>query len=170
MEAVILNDIQMIRGKRVLLDFQLSGVYPLETRKLNQQVKRNLERFPEDFMVQLTEDEFRILMSQNVTSSWGGRRKLPYAFTEHGAVMLASVLNSEVAIKASIFVVRAFVQIREYLSTHKELAEKIEKLESKYDHQFAVVFDAIKQLIQEKNEPRREIGFKVGKGENETRK
>lgn len=109
----------------------------------------------------------KILMSQFATSSWGGRRKLPYAFTEHGAVMLASVLNSDVAIKASIFVVRAFVQIREYLSTHKELAEKIEKLEAKYDHQFAVVFDAIKQLIHEKNEPRREIGFKVGKGENE---
>lgn len=92
---------------------------------------------------------------------------MPYAFTEHGAVMLASVLNSEVAIKASIFVVRAFVQIREYLANHKELAEKIEKLEAKYDRQFAVVFDAIKQLIQEKNESRREIGFKVGKSENE---
>ena len=85
---------------------------------------------------------------------------MPYAFTEHGAVMLANVLNSEVAIKASIFVVRAFVQIREYLSTHKELAEKIEKLEARYDHQFAVVFDAIKSLIHERNEPRPLIGFK----------
>jgi len=113
-------------------------------------------------MFQLTLEEWKSLRSQNATL--GSIRKYrPYAFTEHGAVMLASVLNSEVAIKASIFVVRAFVQIREYLSTHKELAEKIEKLESRYDHQFSVVFDAIKQLIHEKNEPRREIGFKVGK-------
>ena len=167
MEAVIVKDIQVIRGKRVLLDFQLAVIYQVETRRLNEQVRRNLSRFPEDFIFQLTEEEMKILMSQNATSSWGGRRKLPYAFTEHGAVMLASVLNSEVAIKASIFVVRAFVQIRDYLASHKELAERIEKLESKYDHQFAVVFDAIKQLFHEKNEPRREIGFKVGKSEEE---
>jgi hypothetical protein len=168
MEALIAKDIQIIRGKRVLLDFQLSSIYQVETRRLNEQVRRNLTRFPEDFMFQITEEEMKILMSQNATSSWGGRRKLPYAFTEHGAVMLASVLNSEVAIKASIFVVRAFVEIREYLSSHKELAEKIEKLESKYDHQFAIVFDAIKQLIHEKNEPRPQIGFippKVNRGE-----
>ena len=168
MEAVILKDIQVIRGKRVLLDFQLSAVYQIETKRLNQQVKRNSERFPEDFMFQLTEEEWAALRLQNATSK-GGRRYLPYAFTEHGAVMLASVLNSEVAIKASIFVVRAFVQIREYLSTHKELAEKIEKLEARYDHQFAVVFDAIKSLIQEKSEPRREIGFKVGKMSRDTK-
>jgi hypothetical protein len=111
-------------------------------------------------MFQLTEDEFKNLISQNATSSWGGRRKLPFAFTEHGAVMLASILNSEVAIQASIFVVRAFVQIREYLDTHKELAKKLEELEAKYDHQFSVVFDAIKSLIHEKNEPRNLIGFK----------
>jgi hypothetical protein len=117
-------------------------------------------------MFQLSEEEWKILRSQNAT--FGLLRKYrPYAFTEHGAVMLASILNSEVAIKASIFVVRAFVQIRDYLASHKELAERIEKLESKYDHQFAVVFDAIKQLFHEKNEPRREIGFKVGKSEEE---
>ena len=166
MEAVIVKDIHVIRGKRILLDFQLAAIYQIETKRLNQQVKRNSERFPPDFMFQLSEDEWSSLRSQFATSK-GGRRYLPYAFTEHGAVMLASVLNSEVAIKASIFVVRAFVQIRDYLASHKELAEKIEKLESKYDHQFAVVFDAIKQLFHEKNEPRREIGFKVGKSEEE---
>ena len=130
---------------------------------MNEAVRRNIARFPEEFMFQVTSEEWNNLKTQFATSSWGGKRKLPFVFTEHGAVMLASVLNSEVAIKASIFVVRAFVQIRDYLATHKELAEKIEKLESKYDHQFAVVFDAIKQLFHEKNEPRREIGFKVGK-------
>ncbi|HOY97133.1 MAG TPA: ORF6N domain-containing protein [Catalimonadaceae bacterium] len=158
MEAVIVKDIQVVRGRRVLLDFQLAAIYQIETKRLNQQVKRNSDRFPEDFMFQLTEEEWAALRLQNATSK-GGRRYLPHAFTEHGAVMLASVLNSEVAIKASIFVVRAFVQIREYLSTHKELAEKIEKLEAKYDHQFAIVFDAIKKLIHEKNEPRPQIGF-----------
>jgi len=166
MEFQIVNSIHLIRGKRVLLDSQLADIYGVETKRLNEQVKRNLSRFPEDFMFQLSEEEWKILRSQNAT--FGLLRKYrPYAFTEHGAVMLASILNSEVAIKASIFVVRAFVQIRDYLASHKELAERIEKLESKYDHQFAVVFDAIKQLFHEKNEPRREIGFKVGKSEEE---
>lgn len=160
MEVQIVRDIQVIRGKRVLLDWQLASLYEIETKRLNQQVKRNLERFPNDFMFQLTDEEWDGLRLQFATSK-GGRRYLPYDFTEHGAVMLASVLNSEVAIKSSIFVVRAFVQIREYLATHKELAEKIEKLESKYDKQFAMVFDAIKQLIEEKNGPREMIGFRT---------
>ena len=115
-------------------------------------------------MFQLSEEEWKTLRSQNAT--FGLLRKYrPYTFTEHGAVMLAIILNSEVAIQASIFVVRAFVQIRDYLASHKELAEKIEKLESKYDHQFPVVFDANTKLFHEKNEPRREIGFKVGKAD-----
>ena len=159
METQIGKDILFIRGKRVLLDFQIAAIYKVETRTLNQQVKRNSYRFPEDFMFQLTEEEFGNLMSQNVTSSWGGRRKLPYAFTEHGAVMLASVLNSEVAVQASIFVVRAFVEIREYLASHKELAAKIEELETRYDQQFAAVFNAIKRLVQTENAPRPLIGF-----------
>ena len=163
MEIQVVQEILFIRGKRVLLDSQLADIYKVETKRMNEAVRRNISRFPEEFMFQVTSEEWNNLKTQFATSSWGGKRKLPFVFTEHGAVMLASVLNSEVAIKASIFVVRAFVQIRDYLATHKELAEKIEKLESKYDHQFAVVFDAIKQLFHEKNEPRREIGFKVGK-------
>jgi hypothetical protein len=143
METQISKDILFIRGKRVLLDFQLAEVYRVETKRLNEAVKRNSSRFPDDFMFQLTEEEWKIQRSQNAT--FGPRRKYrPYAFTEHGAVMLASVLNSEVAVQASIFVVRAFVEIREYLASHKELAAKIEELETRYDQQFAAVFDAIK--------------------------
>jgi len=153
MEIEIIQNIQVFKVKKILMDFQLADIYKIETKVLNQQVRRNLDSFPEDFMFQLTTAELKNLISQNVTSSWGGRRKLPFTFTEHGAVMLASILKSKLAIKASTYVVRAFVQIRDYMDALKELARKLEALKSKYDHQFSLVFDAIKQLIHEKMNP-----------------
>jgi len=145
-----------------MLDSDLAEIYGVETKVLNQAVKRNRDRFPEDFMFQLTNEEAEALRSQFVTSKKGrgGRRYAPYAFTEHGAVMLASVLNSTVAVHASIQVVRAFVRLREMLAAHKELARKLEELEKKYDKQFAVVFEAIRQLMEPPDEKAKEpIGF-----------
>ena len=154
----------VIRGKKVMLDGNLADIYGIETKGLIRAVKRNLERFPEDFMFQLTKEEFESLRYQFGTSKTGrgGRRYLPYVFTEHGAVMLASVLNSPVAINASVQVVRAFVKLRQLLVTHTELARKINSLEKKYDSQFAVVFKAIKELMQpQAKEKEKKIGFKV---------
>ena len=152
-----------IRGQKVMLDADLAALYGVETRRLNEQVNRNRERFPEDFMFQLTGEEFANLMSQNATSSWGGRRKLPYAFTEHGAIMAASVLNSPRAIEISVHVVRAFVHMRELLSSHKELAQKLAQLESKvgaHDKAIAEIINTIRQLMApEEPKKRRPIGF-----------
>ena len=132
----------------------------METRALVQAVKRNGERFPDDFMFQLTDKEFLNLRSQTVTSSWGGRRSSPYAFTEQGVAMLSSVLRSEHAILVNIEIMRAFVRLRQLLSTHADLARKLTALEQKYDEQFRAVFDAIRQLMAPP-EPkgRRRIGF-----------
>jgi hypothetical protein len=143
------KSILLIRGQRVMLDRDLAVLYGVTTKRLNEQVRRNRDRFPADFMFQVTEKEGEILRSQIATSSegWGGRRSLPYAFTEHGALMLASVLNSPVAILASIQVVRAFTQLRKMVASHFELARKLDALEKKYDSQFKVVFDAIRQLL-----------------------
>jgi hypothetical protein len=121
--------IVVIRGQRVLLDADLAQLYEVETRRLNEQIKRNMGRFPLDFMFQLTSEEFENLKSQFATSSWGGRRKLPLAFTEHGAIMAASVLNSDRAVEMSVYVVRAFVQLRAVLLDHKALADKLAALE-----------------------------------------
>ena len=121
--------IVVIRGQRVLLDADLAQLYEVETGVFNQAVKRNLRRFPPDFMFRLTGEEFKILISQSVTSRWGGRRKLPLAFTEHGAIMAASVLNSDRAVEMSVYVVRAFVQLRAVLLDHKALADKLTALE-----------------------------------------
>lgn len=171
-EQEVATKIYFIRNQKIMLDSDLAELYGVQTKVLNQAVKRNLHRFPEDFMFQLTEKEYLInLKSQFVTSStitgkvkWGGNRKLPYAFTEHGTVMLASVLNSERAVAVSLQVVRIFIKLRQILETNKELAQKIEQLEDKYDHQFKIVFDAIKQLlIQEENVKTEPIGFKLPK-------
>jgi hypothetical protein len=166
-EERIVHQILFLRGIKVILDSDLSAIYGVTTKRLNEQVKRNIRRFPEDFMFQLSDDEQQNLKSQIATSSlseqlktWGGRRKPHFVFTEHGAIMLASVLNSERAIYASIYVVRAFVKLREYLEVNKELARKIEELEAKYDEQFTIVFRAIRELIQKKNEPLPPIGFR----------
>jgi hypothetical protein len=139
-----------IRNQRVLLDADLARIYGVTTARLNQQVKRNLKRFPQDFMFQLNQAEFDFLMSQIATSkkSRGGRRKSPRVFTEHGAVMLASVLNSSVAVEASIQVVRAFIHLRQIVSSHADLARKINGIEQKYDRNFKAVFDAIRQLMK----------------------
>jgi hypothetical protein len=141
-----------LRGQKVILDSDLADLYGVTTTRLNEQVKRNTERFPADFMFRLSAQEFKDLISQSATSSskWGGRRKLPLAFTEHGAVMAANVLNSPVAVAGSIEVVRAFVRLREILSTHKDLARKLEDLERKlgqHDEKFQIVFEAIRQLM-----------------------
>jgi hypothetical protein len=151
----------MLRGQKVLLDADLANLYGVSTARLNQQVRRNLQRFPEDFAFVLSQEEFENLKLQFATSSsWGGRRKRPFAFTEHGAVMAASVLNSPIAVMASIEVVRAFVRLRQLLASHEALGRKLQALERKYDSQFKVVFDAIRQLMEPPpSPPRRRIGF-----------
>ena len=154
--------ILLIRGQKVMLDRDLAELYGVEPRVLNQAVKRHATRFPGDFMFQLTRQEVANLKSQSVTSSsgWGGRRTLPYAFTEQGVAMLSSVLNSDQAIKVNIAIMRAFVQLREMLASHADLARKLEELEAHYDEQFKIVFDAIRQLMTPPEPPpRRKIGF-----------
>jgi phage regulator Rha-like protein len=154
--------ILVIRGERVMLDSDLAELYGVETRRLNEQVRRNPSRFPVDFMFQLTPEEVENLRSQFATSSeHGGRRYLPFVFTEHGALMLANVLNSERAAQTSVQVVRAFVRLRQMLASNAELSRKLEALEKKYDAQFKIVFDAIRQLMSPPAKPKREIGFHV---------
>jgi len=154
----------VVRGEKVMLDSDLGEIYGVETRVLNQAVKRNPDRFPLDFMFQLTPIEVANLnRSQTVIGSQKHRdpRFPPYAFTEHGALMLANVLNSERAAQTSVQVVRAFVQLRQMLASNAELARKLAAMEKKYDAQFKVVFDAIRQLMSPPAKPRREIGFHV---------
>jgi ORF6N domain len=156
--------IHLIRGQKVMLDSDLAGVYEVETKVLNQAVKRNLHRFPEDFMFQLTDEETESLRSQIVTSNTGrgGRRYLPYAFTEHGAVMLASVLNSPTAIEASIKVVRAFVKMRSILALHQDLADRIEELEKtsgNHEQRFDVVSQLFGEIFRDPKFLKRKIGF-----------
>ena len=156
--------ILLLRGERVMLDADLAELYGVATKVLIQAVKRNVERFPEDFMFQLTRYEFANLRSQSVTSSWGGRRYPPYAFTEHGVAMLSSVLNSANAIQVNVEIMRAFVRLRRLLASHEELARKLTELEKRYDTQFRAVFDAIRQLMSPPAKPRRSIGFRVEEG------
>ncbi len=155
--------ILVIRGEKVMLDEDLATLYGVTTKRLNEQVKRNIDRFPDTFMFQLTRLEFEDLKSQIATSSWGGRRTLPYVFTEHGVVMLASVLNSPTAVAASIEVVKAFVRLRQMLASNEELARKLDALEKKYDAQFKMVFDAIRQLMAPPEKEKRRIGFNANK-------
>jgi len=144
----ITNKIFVIRGKRVMLDSDLAMLYGVSTKRLNEQVRRNKKRFPEDFMFQLTKEEVNFLRSQNATSKRGGRRYLPNVFTQEGVAMLSSALNSERAIMVNIQIMRAFAQLRRMLLTNRDLRRKIEEMEKKYDKQFAVVFQAIKQLLE----------------------
>ncbi len=156
------QSIFFIRGEKVILDFTLAAMYGVTTKALIQAVRRNLDRFPNDFMYQLSSQEVRRLRSQFVTSSsWGGRRRHPYAFTEQGVAMLSSVLRSERAVRVNVEIMRAFVRLRRLLITHADLARKLEELEKKYDAQFRVVFDAIRELMTpaEPAEKRR-IGFR----------
>ena len=155
--------ILLIHGQKVMLDADLAELYGVETRVLVQAVKRNLERFPEDFMFQLSQEEFAILRSQIVTSSdWGGRRYRPYAFTEQGVAMLSSVLRSQRAVQVNIEIMRAFIRLRQMLASHVELARKLDALEKKYDAQFKQVFEAIRQLMAPPEPKRRPIGFRKG--------
>ena len=153
-----------LRGEKVMLDFELALLYEVETRVLNQAVKRNITRFPDDFMFQLTKEELEILISQIVTSRWGGIRKLPYAFTEHGVTMLASILRSEKAIKMNIIIVRAFIALRQMARQYKELAEKLTLLENTNNKQFKEIYQALNYLIDKKQKEddfskRPRIGF-----------
>ncbi len=160
-QQLIENKILIVRGKKVMLDRDLAMLYGVETRTLNQAVKRNMQRFPEDFMFQLTTGEMKIWKSQIVISNKEkmGLRRRPYAFTENGVAMLSSVLNSDRAITVNIQIMRTFTKLREMLSTHKKLQQKIEEMEKMYDHQFKIVFDAIKELIESPQKQRKRIGF-----------
>ena len=158
--------IYMIRGQKIILDSDLAFLYEVETKVLNQAVKRNLDRFPVDFMFQLTEDEFQNLRSQFVTSSWGGRRYPPYAFTEHGALMVASVLNSPKAVEMSVFVVRAFVKLRTLAYQYQELNHKLDQIDRRVgEHDTAIleIVNAIRQLMEPPPQKKKEIGFKQKK-------
>lgn len=162
-DEVVVSKIYLIRDKKVMLDDDLAELYQVETRRLNEQVKRNIDRFPEDFMFQLTEAEWENLKSQNATSSWGGRRKIPFAFTEYGVLMLSSVLNSDRAIQVNIQIMRIYAKLREMLLTNKDILLKLEKLERrviKHDQDIKVVFGYLKELLNPKTEPMRKIGFK----------
>jgi ORF6N domain len=162
--------ILLIRGHKVMLSVELAGLYHVEPRALIQAVKRNERRFPDDFMFQLTVEEWQNLKSQFVISSWGGVRIPPYAFTEQGVAMLSSVLNSDRAVAVNIEIMRAFVRLRQMLATNVELARKLESLEKKYDTQFKVVFDAIRHLMEPPRKPKREIGFHVKYDEAKAKK
>ncbi|MFW6222186.1 MAG: ORF6N domain-containing protein [Bacteroidota bacterium] len=155
-----------------MLESDLAELYGVETKRLNEQVKRNLDRFPEDFMFQLTETEFENLKSQIATSSWGGRLTLPYVFTEHGVLMLSSVLNSDLAIKVNIQIMRVYTKIRNMLATHQDLLLKFEQFETKltdHDDKIMLIFEYLKQLEKSKQEEleyrnRQQIGYKSKKG------
>lgn len=162
----ITSKIYLIRNEKVLIDADLAELYGVETKVLNQAVRRNLARFPNDFMFQLSDKEFEILRSHTVTSSWGGRRYPPFAFTEQGVAMLSSVLKSKRAIQVNIAIMRAFVQMRRFLQSHEELAAQLKKLEKETTEKFTeqgkqiqIIFEVIKQLIIEKQKPKKPIGF-----------
>lgn len=161
----ILKSILVLRGEKVMLDSDLAELYGVETGAMVRAMKRNIERFPPDFMFELSEEEWSDLRRQfGISSSWGGRRTAPYAFTEQGVAMLSSVLRSERAIRVNIEIMRAFVQLKRMLATHADLASKIESLERKYDAQFRGVFDAIRELMKPQENPKKQpIGFKVKK-------
>lgn len=179
----VVSKIFLIRGKKVMFDKDLAELYGVETKSLNRAVKRNLDRFPTDFMFQLNKNETEIWKSQietfntsnlrsqfvtlssnlkyqNGTSSWGGRRYLPMVFTEQGVAMLSSVLNSKRAVQVNIQIIRTFTELREFLMTNKELRIKIENIEKKYDSKLKKIFDMLKQLFMEKAKPKNQIGFR----------
>lgn len=165
-EQKILNRIYVIRSQKIMLDKDLAEMYRVETKRLNEQVKRNINRFPKDFMFTLSQKEYENLKSQNATSSWGGRRKLPNAFTEQGVAMLSSILNSDVAIEVNIRIIRVFTKLREYALTHKEILLQLAKLEKEVkgnSKDIENIFMVLKELIEKQSkpaQPRNKIGFK----------
>jgi hypothetical protein len=165
LEQKILNRIYVFRGQKVMIDEDLAQMYGVETRRLNEQVKRNTKRFPKDFMFSLTQKEFENLKSQNATSSWGGRRKLPNAFTEQGVAMLSSILNSDTAIEVNIRIIRVFTRLRESTLTHKEILLQLAKLEKEVkgnSKDIENIFMVLKELLDKESKPtpRNKIGFK----------
>jgi hypothetical protein len=161
LKATIEEKIYLIRGKRVMIDRDLAALYGVETRYLNKAVKRNSARFPSDFMFQLSKEEYNGLMFQIGTSKGhGGTRKLPYVFTQEGVAMLSGVLHSHRAVQVNIEIMRAFVKLRTILIEHKDLKRKVEDIEKKFDGQFRIVFDAIRQLLEPPTKPKRRIGFR----------
>jgi hypothetical protein len=165
-EEVIISKIYWIKGNKVMMDFDLATLYGVSTKVLKQAVRRNRKRFPRDFLFELTKSEFETLRSQIVTSSWGGLRYLPFAFTEQGVAMLSGILNSDRAIQVNIAIMRAFVHLRRFLESNKELTQKIEELEkavSGNDEKIQLIFTAIKELMEEKviSVKRNPVGFKI---------
>ena len=159
---VIQEKIRVVRGEKVTHDCDLARLYGVETKRLNEQVKRNSGRFPERFMFQLTQDEFDILRSQFATSSWGGTRKPPFAFTEHGALMVSTVLNSAQAISMSIYIIEAFVKMRSLVMSHAEILKRLDELEKnvgRHDRSLAQIINAIRQLMPTTEMPKKKIGF-----------
>jgi hypothetical protein len=165
-EQKILNRIYVVRGVKIMLDKDLAELYNVETRVLNQSIKRKVNRFPKDFMFQLTEKEFKNLISQNVTSSWGGTRKMPFGFTEQGVAMLSSVLNSDVAIELNVRIIRVFTALREYALTNKDILLQLAKLEKEVkgnSKDIENIFMVLKELLEKQQKqipPRKRIGFK----------
>lgn len=155
--------ILLIRGQKVMLDADLAALYGVKTKALTRAVRRNKERFPSDFMLVLTAREFANLRRHfGASNRWGGRRYRPYAFTEQGVAMLSSVLRSQRAVRVNIAIMRAFVKLREMLATHRDLARRLEEMEKKYDAQFKLVFDAIRELMTPPRKSSRSIGFGSG--------
>jgi len=162
-DEAIISKIYFIRGQKVMLDKDLAELYNVTTSNLNKAVRRNSKRFPDDFMFQLTQKEFKNLIFQNGTSSWGGTRKMPYAFTEQGVSMLSSVLNSDTAVEVNIRIIRIFTKFREMLLTHKDILLKLEQLEKQViqnSGDIEMIFLVLKQLFNPLQEPRPRIGFK----------
>jgi hypothetical protein len=162
-DETIINKIYLFRKTKVMLDTDLAELYQVETKRLNEQVKRNLTRFPEDFMFQLTNEEWENLKSQNATSSWGGRRKAPFVFTEHGVLMLSSILNSEKAIEINIQIVRIFTKMREMLLTHKDILLQLEDMKKSIEGQedrVDLIYNYLTQFIKDQKIPRKEVGYK----------
>lgn len=161
---IIQNKIFEIRGQRVMLDFDLAEMYQVETKNLKRAVRRNIERFPDDFMFELTENEHEDLRCQNCTSSWGGSRYAPFAFTEQGIAQLSSVLNSPLAIQVNISIIRAFVTLRQYALGYAELNRKLEEFMVETNMQFGDIYQALTELASQKeqeNKPRKRIGYNV---------
>ncbi|MFM1916414.1 MAG: hypothetical protein RLZZ531_2083 [Bacteroidota bacterium] len=163
--TTIKNSIHEIRGKNVILDFQLAQMYQTETKRLKESVRRNSRRFPSDFMFELTAEEWGNLRTQFASSSWGGQRYLPFAFTEQGVAMLSSVLNSEIAIDVNIEIMRAFVMIRQWAFTHQELSEKLTALEKQHQQKFKDIDQVLTYLLQKDQAkinpaPREKVGYK----------
>lgn len=155
----IVSQIHFIRGEKIILDMDLAKLYGVEVKRLKEAVHRNMQRFPSDFMFQLSPKEYANLRTQFATSSRGGRRYAPFAFTEQGVAMLSGILNSKRAIEVNVEIMRSFVKLRQWLSSHKELERKLELPKKKYDGQFKMVFEAIKLLMKEETKPKYKVGY-----------